>query len=147
MYGPRGVGGHTRHPESVKESDERCTGTVLPLVYVHHKPPRWRVSVETDDPAWHPLSRCELSVKMQVQVSSDLPHNRCPVTPLTPSVTCDLSQPAHLAIYNFTLSCLLSPSTLIVLFPSHYSQSRKSSLVTFMRTKINTFVQVALWCA
>ena len=94
----------------------------------------------------HPLSRCELSVKMQVQGSSDLPHNRCPVTPLTLSVTCDLSQPAHLAICNSALSCLLSvsPTTLIFSFASHYSQSRKASLVTFMSTQINTCVQVAL---
>ena len=107
----------------------------ITIVYVHHKPPRWRVSVETDDPAWHPLSRCELSVKMQVQVSSDLPHNRCPVTPLTPSVTCDLPQPAHLAIYNSPLSCLLSPTSHFLISISLFSE-QESKLGYFHEHKI-----------
>ena len=68
-----------------------CAGITIEA---HRNPPRWRASLETDDPAWHTpcpdvsyrwklSDRCELSVKMQVQVSVDLPH-RFPVPCASP---------------------------------------------------------------
>ena len=71
MYGPRGVGGHTRHPESVKESDERCTGTVLPLCTFTISHPgggcQWRLMTQLGTPCpdvsyrWKCKFKCPLT--------------------------------------------------------------------------------------